>query len=96
MTTSSTFTATHVIAGVTSDGKKIVFTNLVPANAGDAVGSLVIAPLTRVLGWTPGVKTLTGTGVTFGTAITGNVLSVTPSAAMTSGVGSLEIMSVGI
>ena len=86
-------TATHVIAGKTLDGKKIVFTNLVP-DTGTTVGTATIAPLKRVLSWALSVKNPGGTARTFIATMSGNVISVTPSGDATGAV--LEVMSIGI
>ena len=93
MAAAVTFTATHTIAGTTYDGKKIVFTNLVP-DTGTTVGTATISPLKQVYSWVLSVKDPGTTPRTFEATLTGNIISITPSGDATGGV--LEVMSIGV
>lgn len=87
------YTQVDTILGKLTNGRKIVMTELT-FSAGDAVGTITVRPLRRIISWTLGL-TLPATD-TFVCANQGTILNqitITPSGDCTGDV--LNILSVG-
>jgi hypothetical protein len=92
------FTGSHAVAGVTADGKKIVFTDVTSDGGTAAAATVTISPLTRVLNWSAWTKHggANAATITFTISMSGNVATITPSLDFSVANTVITIMSIGV